>query len=94
MLPENNNKEVDFIIMPNPAIFSAEINYMLVEKNIVSLTLTDMYGQLIKTFIKNTPQEIGIHKYDLNTSLLSYGVYYCTLKIGNVQSIKKLMVLK
>lgn len=78
-----------FQIMPNPAIdfFSVEFPSGLKTPSVIYLT--DITGRLIYSHIVSDSEE----KFNVTTTGLKQGVYYCIVKSGDLQSRKQLIII-
>src|SRR5258707_14226546 len=98
MSPDNDNNKgssnLSLEIIPNPFSQSVRFKYFLPEKNIVTFTIYNVYGQKMDCIINSKMIEDGIHEFDYDASLLSAGIYYCSLSIGNEMQTKKMIVAK
>ena len=79
--------------IPNPASGQTRIVYLLARPADVELTLSDLAGKRIRTLETGSASE-GKHEVILNTSDLSSGLYYYTLKAGGMTLTRKLAVTK
>jgi len=82
---KNNDK---FVIHPNPFYKTVTIEYMLLKKSEVNISITDSSGKLVKNLI-NTKQQNG--EYDIiwdgtNNSgqVVPSGIYYCNIQAGTI----------
>jgi hypothetical protein len=66
---------------PNPFSFETELSYMLNEKNIVSIWVSDISGNQLRKF-GNTSQEPGKHSFKVDLSGMPDGVYFFSLLIN------------
>ena len=65
------------LIYPNPIAERATLTYVLTEVSLVNVSLIDINGKVIKTFIDNQVQEIGTHSQDIFLSAgLASGTYF------------------
>lgn len=83
---------------PNPFNSSATISYSLDQAEVVSLTITNMIGQTVKTFAPST-RSAGTHSLvwdgndDSGNSLVN-GIYFYTLRVGTTASTQRLVMVK
>ncbi len=88
-------KQVDIAkyveVSPNPAQDHANVVVSLTASNKVELSVYDVMGKLV---LNNNygQQATGYHTYEINTSNLPGGMYLFTVKIGNSQTSKKVVV--
>lgn len=78
---------------PNPTNGMTTVAFEIEQSQDVQLIMTNMIGQQVMT-IANGEFNTGTHKFQINTSDLKSGVYFYTLKAGNEQMTKKLVVSK
>jgi serine protease AprX len=79
------------MISPNPANDFADVLVSLSDPQKVQLNVYDVMGkQVISTSYGQ--QSSGYHKYQVITSELTSGVYLFTVKIGNSQTSRKVVV--
>ncbi len=78
---------------PNPFNPVTTINYQLPVNGYVTLKIFDIFGNKIKTLI-NGYKSAGIYSIKFDASELASGVYLYSLRAGNFESIKKLVLLK
>jgi len=79
---------------PNPANGFTTINYELLNKSAVVLSVFDVTGKLVASQNEGN-QTAGNHNIRLNTSDLAAGVYSYSLKVGNNNtSTKKMVIIK
>jgi carboxyl-terminal processing protease len=93
---EQNNSNTGLLleqIFPNPIKSSATISYRLEEGALISLSIYDMYGKLVKTLV-DEPQKTGRYSVNWNTQETPPGVYFCRIQTGKVSITRKCIVLK
>jgi len=78
---------------PNPANPTTTISFDIKEKGHVELIVTNVLGQVVKTLVSRE-MTAGKHEVQFNAKGLASGIYFYTLKSGNMISTKKLTVLK
>jgi uncharacterized delta-60 repeat protein len=84
-----NNK---VMIYPNPVAENATLTYTLNKADKITITLTDVQGKLVKTFITNQQQSAGEQQLDLNMPVeLPRGNYYVVISNGAEQFSVKLL---
>lgn len=69
---------------PNPFVNSTTLAYTLLERGPVQISLFNSAGQQVQQLLNET-QSPGTHRYEVNTSRLPLGVYYCRFLFGNHQ---------
>ncbi len=77
---------------PNPFNPTTTIEYELVKRERVTLTVTDLLGRKVKDLIRNEEQEAGTYRVHFDAGFLSSGTYHYTITAGT-NSITKGMVL-
>ncbi len=82
---------------PNPFNPSTVIQYQINKESFVTLKVYDMLGKEVASLV-NQDQRAGIYQVEFNTDNLSRkltsGTYFYTLRAGNNEDTKKLILLK
>ena len=78
-------------VSPNPARAFANVVVSLTASNKVELNVYDVMGKFVMSN-NYGQQSTGYHTYEVNTSNLTSGMYLFTVKIGNSQTSKKVVV--
>jgi hypothetical protein len=78
---------------PNPFNPATTISYQIAQNEMVSLTVTDAIGRVVKTLV-NEVKEPGSYSVEFNAVDLSSGVYFYTLRAGDFSATKKLILLR
>ncbi len=78
---------------PNPFNPSTTINYVLPVAGNVTLKVYNLVGQEVATLV-NDFHTAGVYDVKFDASRLSSGVYFYSLKAGNYNQVKKMMLLK
>jgi len=78
-------------VSPNPARDFANVVVSLTANEKVELNVYDVMGKLVMSN-NYGQQSSGYHTYQVNTSNLTSGMYLFTVKIGNNQTSKKVVV--
>nr|HXK50149.1 T9SS type A sorting domain-containing protein [Clostridiales bacterium] len=78
---------------PNPFNPTTTINFNLAKDSKVSLVVYDVMGRKVADLVNNNMVS-GSHKVSFDASNLVSGVYYYTLKAGEVNQTKKMMLIK
>jgi hypothetical protein len=78
---------------PNPFNPATTINFNLAKDSKVSLVVYDVMGRKVADLV-NKNMVSGSHKVSFDASNLVSGVYYYTLKAGEVNQTKKMMLIK
>ncbi|MGN6645304.1 MAG: T9SS type A sorting domain-containing protein, partial [Cytophaga sp.] len=79
---------------PNPAAGTTSIPYKIAAEESVEIFILDANGNKVSTLVKKEKHPTGEYSVDYNTSLLSPGVYYYTLKTASYSKTKKLVIIK
>lgn len=79
-----------FIVYPNPATGSTNLEFDLLKSGAINLQLVNNAGQTIRNFSVNLLA--GKIKYPILLSGLPSGLYYVVLKTGNQQYSEKLVI--
>lgn len=77
--------------LPNPFKDQTRINFELPESGFTTLSLFDMAGNTVRTFV-NGILNSGKHSILVNREKLSPGIYYYMLNSGNNVQTKKLVI--
>jgi hypothetical protein len=81
----------DVMVSPNPASEYANVQVLVNAASKVSVNVFDVMGKLVMD--ENYGQQTaGYHTYKVNTSSLNSGIYLFTVKIGNSQTSRKVVV--
>lgn len=78
---------------PNPFNPSTLIKYSIPQDGFVSLNVYNLLGEIVATLV-NGKQEAGRYEIDFDASGLSSGIYVYNLKSGNLNSVKKMLLVK
>lgn len=78
---------------PNPAVDNTTIEFYLVNAKPVTFEIFDMHGRIIEVLDLGTLPG-GEHRFVLNVSELSTGLYYYTMVADGVRITRKMMVTK
>jgi len=78
---------------PNPFNATANINYVLPERSLVTLVVYDVTGREVATLVDGYV-EVGIHNAQFNGSNLSSGVYFYRLTANSFTDVKKMILIK
>ncbi|MBK6481989.1 MAG: T9SS type A sorting domain-containing protein [Chitinophagaceae bacterium] len=79
-------------VYPNPASGNAVISYYTLSNDNVSVYLTNMLGQSVKTFF-NGNQYVGLHNETMDLTNLSTGIYFVNVRVGNSVASQKISIL-
>jgi photosystem II stability/assembly factor-like uncharacterized protein len=83
-----------FTIYPNPSISSGAISFSLNAQAHVSLTVSDILGNVVAVLVNNAEQEPGGHSAELNANGLKAGTFFCTLSAGSERKTLLIQVEK
>ena len=78
---------------PNPFNPTTIIKFELPRSSYVTLTLFDLLGREISVLADGL-KEVGFHEVSLDASRLSSGVYFYSMKAGEFNSVKRLVLLR
>ncbi|MDP4116180.1 MAG: T9SS type A sorting domain-containing protein, partial [Bacteroidota bacterium] len=78
---------------PNPFNPETQITYTLPEQNKVTLTIYDSNGKRVAELV-NGQQAAGNYNIKWNANKVSSGVYFYQLKAGDMNIVKKMVLLK
>uniref|UniRef100_A0A7C6AHI9 T9SS type A sorting domain-containing protein n=1 Tax=candidate division WOR-3 bacterium TaxID=2052148 RepID=A0A7C6AHI9_UNCW3 len=99
-ISEEMSRNSPMLLKISPTIFSVQtaIHYSLPAKGRVDLRIYSIYGQLVKTLVSGI-KESGYHRMtwdgkDDNGQLLSSGVYFVKLNMGEFSQTRKLLLLR
>ena len=77
---------------PNPFNPTTSIRFDLVDKNFVTLKIYNANGQVVATVV-NGERNKGVNIVNFDASSLTSGLYFYTVKVGNLYSATKKMLL-
>ncbi len=89
-LPKQYTLEQNY---PNPFNPSTTITYSIPREGMVTIKIYNILGQEIQTLV-NQNKTPGIYKVNFNANNLSSGVYFYSLRVGEVNQVKKMLLLK
>ncbi len=78
---------------PNPFNSVTTIGYYLDQESYVRLSVFNVTGREIRTFVNNELQSTGKKIYTFDGNGLPSGVYICTLKVGEFTQSKKMLLI-
>ena len=78
---------------PNPFNPTTIIKYQLPKSSYVTLKLFDLVGREISVLVDGL-KEAGLHEVSLDGSRMASGVYFYSMKAGEFNSVKKLLLLR
>lgn len=92
---QNVDKDVNNIVLfPNPTSNSLNIAYRLNDNQNVTIQVFDYNGRLLNTLTENEMQMQGTNSTMLNTSSLSSGIYFITIKTDKTVVTQRFSVVK
>ena len=78
---------------PNPFNPTTIIRYALPKSSLVSITIYDILGREVKTLVDEV-KSAGQHNVEFNANTLSSGIYFYTLRAGEIVQTHKMILLK
>lgn len=78
---------------PNPFNSTTKIEFAVIEKGNVTLTIHNILGEKVKVLL-NEERDPGLYSVELNASELASGVYFYKLHTGKFTDIKKMIYLR
>lgn len=78
---------------PNPFAASTEVSYELGQAQDVSIEIADMTGRIVMR-IDQGRKPAGTHTFTVNAQSLESGIYFYTLKAGQFEETKRMIVSK
>ncbi len=78
---------------PNPFNPSTTIEFAIKEPGLTTLKVYDILGRLVITLV-NGQMQAGYYKVAFHDPKLATGIYFCHLKSGKFESIKKMLLVK
>lgn len=88
------NKEIQFMIYPNPATDYVNINYFLNKVITFDIHLYDLTGQKIQEIKPFKASDPGEHSIQLDTGALPKGMYYIVIQNKDFNISEKLVVIE
>ncbi len=89
-LPENFEVHQNY---PNPFNPATTISFTIPESGKVSIKVYDLLGSELKTLI-NKNMQAGTHKVNFNAENLTSGIYFYSVRTGNISITRKMILLK
>jgi hypothetical protein len=89
---ENNTKNT-LVISPNPVSGVSKISFNISNPSYVNLSLSSNSGALVRP-IADEFMSKGTHEMALDNSTLKPGIYYLTLKTGQIVESRKVVVIR
>jgi hypothetical protein len=78
---------------PNPFNPSTKISYILSNPGLVSIEVFDVLGRVVRTLVNEFKYQ-GSYTIEFDASSLSSGIYFYRFKTGNINTVKKMMLIK
>jgi hypothetical protein len=88
-----NIETIDIINYPNPFNPETTIKYRIPEDGFVTLRIYDVLGREVKLLVSEQKTK-GEYSINFDASALVSGMYFYQLKVNNIISTKKMMLLK
>lgn len=79
---------------PNPAGTATTIEFELKSQVEAELTVYDVTGRKVETVVESEELSAGKHSYNFNTERLPNGIYYYSLRAGELIETRKMVVLR
>ena len=89
-----HNKNFQIGIYPNPLRNFTNIYYILTENTPVKLSISNLYGQVVKELINEYNQPKGNYQIRFDASNLIPGLYFCTITTKDYTASHKFSVIK
>ncbi|NPD45076.1 M1 family aminopeptidase [Lentimicrobium sp. S6] len=77
---------------PNPFSDFTQIEYSILNTNYVSLKVYNLVGKEVLSLV-DEDENTGVYQVNIDGKNLESGIYFYTLKIGNAEKTKKMLVL-
>ncbi|NJK83281.1 MAG: hypothetical protein HC912_05150 [Saprospiraceae bacterium] len=95
---ENNNtitvKPYQLDVFPNPFTVNLNITLDLEMDQKIYLSITDQFGQVVKTIVADTWVEAGRHTWELSTYDFRDGVYFLEYTSNVLNTINRVLLIK
>ncbi|MFA0964920.1 T9SS type A sorting domain-containing protein [Roseivirga sp. BDSF3-8] len=89
VIPDNNEL---FMVYPNPVYTISEISLNLQKASVITLTLYDVNGRMVKEYAVNESYLPGQYSFAVNRSEYDAGMYVATLNIEGKTFQRKILV--
>ncbi len=87
-----STKENIALVYPNPIKDIATLEYLLEKPEILTIQLTDLNGQLLKTYLQNKPQKADTYQQQIDLPIdLPTGMYFIRLSSPNGETMIKVV---
>lgn len=81
-----------FMVYPNPIQDESKIFFMLNSSAIVSLSLCNSNGSLVRSYLSNKTLNGGRFEFKINADGLTSGIYLCNLLVDKTSLTRKVLV--
>lgn len=88
-----SNDNFNSIVYPNPVVDNSVLQYTLLEKSNVKISMTDIVGKTI-SIIADQSQVSGTYQQQINVSELPQGVYFVVLQTNKGRVVHRIVVSK
>jgi plastocyanin len=78
---------------PNPFNPSTKINFSIPSRELVTLAVYDLVGNQVETLVSEE-LNAGEYEFNFNAKNLTSGVYFYTLRAGNLKDTKRMLLVK
>lgn len=93
-IADQTSQSINFVnIYPNPMPEQGVVVFTTTQPNAVNIDVLNALGQVVKSDNLDV-LNAGEHKYELDSSNLTNGIYFVTIKVGETSITKKISVLK
>lgn len=90
---EQNNPVQDLTIYPNPVNATGYVEFTLEDVSGVEINILDMLGKNV-TSISQEQMSAGAHRIPVSVADMHAGIYFCTVKAGDLLMQGKMVVVK
>jgi hypothetical protein len=88
-----NRFNLDIKIYPNPFNNKTRIEYYIPQKSMVTIEIYDTLGRLIDIPLMREMEQ-GKQSIEWGDATLNSGIYFCQIECGNIEEIKKFLLLR
>jgi photosystem II stability/assembly factor-like uncharacterized protein len=93
-LPVPVDADLNFTVFPNPAQTQATLQFVVPSSAPVTVTVSDVLGRTVATLLNREEHIAGTYQLNYNTSNLLPGMYFCTMRAGNMVKMTHMLVTK
>jgi photosystem II stability/assembly factor-like uncharacterized protein len=86
--------EEKIIVYPNPFASITNIDFMISENCLVSISLFDIFGKEAAKVVQLQSYDKGMYKMTYDGSQLPNGIYYCILNANDKKYVSKVVITK